>query len=149
MEVILFIGAQAAGKSTFYKERFFRTHVRVNLDMLRTRNRERRLIAACLETGQPFLVDNTNPEPADRARYMEPARRAGFRVVGYYFQSALADALRRNAARPQGERIPERGVKGTYARLVLPSMGEGFDGLYTVRVREPAGFAVEEGINEV
>lgn len=149
METIVFIGVQATGKSTFYKQRFFRTHVRVNLDMLRTRHRERRLIAACLETRQPFVVDNTNPEPADRARYIDPARRAGFRIVGYYFQSALADALRRNAARAPQERIPEVGIRGTHARLVLPSVGEGFDALYYVRVREPAGFAVEEWIDEV
>ncbi len=81
MEVIVFIGVQATGKSTFYRQRFFRTHVRVNMDMLRTRHRERRLIATCLETQQPFVVDNTNPDPKDRARYIEPARRAGFRVV--------------------------------------------------------------------
>jgi hypothetical protein len=40
MERILFIGIQVMEKSTFYRERFFRTHVRVNLDMLGTRHRE-------------------------------------------------------------------------------------------------------------
>jgi len=40
MEMVLFIGIPATGKSTFYKERFFRTHVRVNRDMLRTARRE-------------------------------------------------------------------------------------------------------------
>jgi len=37
MEAVIFVGLQAAGKSTFYRERFFDTHVRINLDMLRTR----------------------------------------------------------------------------------------------------------------
>ena len=36
MEAVLFVGLQASGKSTFYRERFFRTHVRINLDMLKT-----------------------------------------------------------------------------------------------------------------
>ncbi|MEN3294973.1 MAG: hypothetical protein V7642_4226, partial [Burkholderiales bacterium] len=40
MEMLLFIGIQASGKSTFYKERFFDTHVRISMDLLRTRNRE-------------------------------------------------------------------------------------------------------------
>jgi hypothetical protein len=40
MELALFIGIQATGKSSFYKERFYRTHVRVNYDMVKTRDRE-------------------------------------------------------------------------------------------------------------
>jgi predicted kinase len=48
MEAILFIGIPASGKSTFYKERFFTTHIRVNLDMLKTRKREALILQACL-----------------------------------------------------------------------------------------------------
>ena len=33
MEMVLFVGIQATGKPSFYLERFFRTHVRINLDM--------------------------------------------------------------------------------------------------------------------
>ena len=66
MECIIFTGTQACGKSTFYLERFFRTHVRINLDMLRTRRRERLLIEACLEAGQPFVVDTTPVGREDR-----------------------------------------------------------------------------------
>src|SRR6476660_6211221 len=44
VEMVLFIGIPATGKSSFYRERFFRSHVRVNLDMLRTRHREQLLI---------------------------------------------------------------------------------------------------------
>ncbi|MEL6944740.1 MAG: ATP-binding protein, partial [Bacteroidota bacterium] len=36
MQAILFIGIQASGKSTFYKERFFNTHVRISMDLLNT-----------------------------------------------------------------------------------------------------------------
>ncbi len=31
MEAVIFIGIQAIGKSSFYKRRFFRMHVRINL----------------------------------------------------------------------------------------------------------------------
>jgi hypothetical protein len=34
MEAVILTGIQAAGKSTFYQERFSGTHVRINLDML-------------------------------------------------------------------------------------------------------------------
>ena len=56
MEAVIFVGIQASGKSTFYKERFFDTHVRLNLDMLRTRHREKLLLRACLEGKQPFVL---------------------------------------------------------------------------------------------
>jgi len=49
MQAIIFTGIQAAGKTSFYLERFFRTHVRINLDMLRTRHREWLLLNACIE----------------------------------------------------------------------------------------------------
>jgi predicted kinase len=46
MEAVIFVGIQGTGKSTFYKERFFDTHVRINLDMLKTRHREKLLVQA-------------------------------------------------------------------------------------------------------
>lgn len=149
MQAIIFIGVQASGKSTFYAERFFHTHVRINLDMLRTRNRERRLLEFCLETGQPFVVDNTNPTREDRARYIGKALAAGFTVIGYCFGSELADALARNATREGSARIPDAGVRDAFRRLELPRIDEGFNALYAVRMAEvrdgaASGFIVEE-----
>ncbi len=92
MEAVIFIGIQGSGKSSFFRERFFDTHVRINLDMLRTRRREELLVAACLEAGQSFVIDNTNPLPSDRARYVGRARAAGFRTVAYFFESSLQEA---------------------------------------------------------
>jgi hypothetical protein len=43
--------------------------------------------AWCLDHQQPFVVDNTNPTAAERAVYIAPAKAAGFRVIGYFFQS--------------------------------------------------------------
>jgi predicted kinase len=40
MQAIIFMGIQACGKSTFYHHKFALTHVRINLDMLKTRHRE-------------------------------------------------------------------------------------------------------------
>ncbi|MCZ7685192.1 MAG: AAA family ATPase [Sandaracinaceae bacterium] len=147
MEAILFTGIQATGKTTLYRERFFRTHVRISLDLLRTRHREAAFLDACLATQQPFVVDNTNPARVDRARYITAARRAGFRVVSYYFSSQIGPALARNRERTGKERIPEPGVLGTYGRLEPPSRDEGFDAMFFVRMHE-SGFAVEEWRDE-
>lgn len=150
MEAVIFTGIQAVGKSTFYKERFFTSHVRINLDMLKTRHREQLLLQACIAAKQPFVVDNTNIFKRDRARYIEAAKPAGFRIVGYYFQSSLKNALERNRQRNGTARIPEGGVVAKYQRLEIPSYSEGFDQLYTVMI-DPATsqFIVREWQDEV
>lgn len=149
VEAVILMGVQASGKSTFCRERFFDTHVRINLDMLKTRRREHRLLQACLETRQPFVVDNTNPTREDRRRYIEAARAARFRVIGYYLQSRSADCLARNEQRPEPQRIPVAGLLGTFSRLELPSIDEGFDELYYVKIAANSRFVVEEWGDEV
>jgi predicted kinase len=148
MEAINFVGIQAAGKSSFYKERFFNTHLRINLDMLRTRHRERVLLRACIDLKQPF-VDNTNPTVEERASYIAPAQAAGFRVVGYYFQSRVQDCLARIERRDPRERVPDRAIGGTARRLQLPSLAEGIDMLRYVRIAGDGSFLVEEWADEV
>ena len=145
MEAVIFCGIQAAGKSSFYRERFFRTHVRISLDLLRTRHRERLFLNTCLESGQRFVVDNTNPTGAERAVYIAAAKAKakGFSVIGYHFSSPLEDALRRNAAREGVERVPDVALRATLAKFERPLFGEGFDSLYEVRLR-PEGFHVRE-----
>lgn len=136
MEMLLFSGIQAAGKSTFFKERWVDSHLRINLDMLRTRHRETLLVAACLQAKQPFVVENTNLTAADRVRYIAPAKAAGFRVVGYRFWITLEDAIDRNAARSGRRRIPEKALCAASRRWELPVWGEGFDTLFDVWSRD-------------
>ncbi|MCA9087239.1 MAG: AAA family ATPase [Planctomycetaceae bacterium] len=146
MEAVIFMGLQASGKSSFYKERFFFTHVRISLDLLRTRNRERRLLVVCLETQQPFVIDNTNPTREERAKYIEAAQKAGYSVMGYYFRSTAEECLTRNLQRTN--RVPEVGILGTARKLQRPSLDEGFDQLRYIRLTE-TGFVVEEWNDEV
>jgi predicted kinase len=143
MELILFIGLQATGKSSFYRERFFRTHVRINLDMLGTRHRAKLLLEACIAGQTKGVADNTNLTRDERAQFILPVKTAGFRVVGYFFESRVAEALRRNAARPEVERVPDVAIPGSSNRLQLPSMDEGFDELFFVRLMENNQFNVE------
>ncbi len=133
-------GLQGAGKTTLYRDRWLETHVRISMDLLRTRPRETALLELCLSTRQPFVVDNTNPTVADRARYVEPARAAGFRVVGYLVDASPGEALAGNAARDR--RVPERGVVGTARRFIRPAPEEGFDELWHA-VAAPGGWRVE------
>jgi|SRR5215813_1352818 len=149
MEAVILIGIQATGKSTFCNERFFATHIRLSLDMLKTRHRESVLLRACLDAKQPFVIDNTNASAEERSRYIRDARAAGFKVTGYYFRSEAGGALKRNDQRAAHERIPPRGVLGTLKRLELPHRDEGFDDLYYVRIANEGGFYVEAWKDEV
>ncbi|MDV3242688.1 MAG: ATP-binding protein [Methylocaldum sp.] len=132
METIVFTGIQAAGKSTFFKACFVDTHIRINLDMLRTRHREKLLIDACLQAKQPYVVENTNLTREERARYIPSAKRAGFRVIGYAFRVELDEALVRNALRNTRRRVPEKAVRAAFRRWQPPSWEEGFDALFDV-----------------
>ncbi len=132
MEAIIFCGIQATGKTTFFKERFFKTHIRISLDLLNTRNKELRFIETCINTSQSFVVDNTNPSLEERAKYITIAKANKFKVIGYYFQSKLVEAIVRNNQRSGKEKIPEIGIKGTFKKLSLPTFNEGFDELYYV-----------------
>ena len=105
MEAIIFVGLQASGKSSFYREKFIDTHIRINLDMLKTRHREKILFHACLEAKQPFVIDNTNPAIADRSRYIELAKAKEFKIIGYYFQPNLEESKQRNSQRDQKKRF--------------------------------------------
>ncbi|MCB1045046.1 MAG: ATP-binding protein [Acidobacteria bacterium] len=146
MACVIFVGLQASGKSSFYQQRFRDTHIRLNMDMLKTRYRERVLMVACIDSKQPVVIDNTNSTVGERARYTKPFKQAGFKLVAYYFRSSLAECLARNRKRDQ--KIPEVGIKGTYNKLTQPSYDEGFDEIYYVALGD-GGFEVSEWIDEV
>ena len=148
MEGIILIGLQASGKSSFYLRNFFRTHVRVSLDMLKTRHREEIILNACLESKQPIVIDNTNPTSNGRQKYIGKLKQYRFAVKGYYFQSKLEECLERNCKRSDDERIPEIGIRGTYNKIEIPKIGEGFDCLFYVAMTRN-NFNVQDWDDEI
>jgi predicted kinase len=143
MEAVVFCGVQGSGKTTLYRDRFAETHVRVSMDLLRTRGREEAFLRLCVESGQRFVVDNTNPTPTDRRRYIEPAAAAGFRVIGYLVEVDRSLALARNAGRTGRARVAVSGVLGTERRLLRPTLEEGFDELWHATAAPGGGWRVE------
>jgi signal recognition particle GTPase len=126
VQAVILCGLQGSGKTTLYRDRFLDTHARISLDLLRTRAREAAFLRLCLETRMPFVVDNTNPTAAERARYIAPAREAG-----------------RNATRAGRARIAEAGLRDVAGRFVRPAPEEGFSELWHATAAASGGWRIE------
>lgn len=147
LELVVLVGLQASGKTTFRNERFLATHVVVSKDEFRNNSsserRQRFLIDEALRGGRSVIVDNTNVRRENRVALIEQARSHGARVIGYCFVTSLEDSLRRNAQRTGRARIPEVGIRATLKAWVPPSLAEGFDALFEVRIAD-TGFDVRD-----
>ena len=142
VELIVFVGLQAAGKSTYYRTHFAATHVHVSKDLMKNvRNRDARqlqTIDEALAAGRSAVVDNTNPTPLLRAPLVELGRGHGARIVAMFFECSVRAAVGRNRAREGNERVPDVAIFTTAKKLVPPTVEEGFD-----EVRVIAPFAVD------
>ena len=134
MQLIIFTGVQASGKSSFYLLHLYQSHLRINLDMLKTRHRENIIFEACLASKTKIVIDNTNPTRDDRARYIQRAIDAGFEVISYYFQTDLSSTLERNSYRDGKANIPEVGIRATYKKLETPNKTEGFAAMFKIKI---------------
>lgn len=130
-QAIIFVGIQASGKSTFFKNNFVDTHVRINLDMLRRRRRERLILTACLEAKQSFVVDNTNLTREVRAVYLNQINRNDFDTICYYFVPDILLSTQRNSSRGKNY-VPNVALISTLNKTEEPSLSEGFDRIYYI-----------------
>lgn len=134
-QVIILMGLPASGKSTFYAQELAPQGIKhINLDTLRTRNREMEQIQRYLRNGVSFAIDNTNTLPEERARYIKLASAAGYRVEGYFLRSRVQECIRNNELRER--QVPISAIAAMSNRLILPCKGEGFDALYFVNWTE-------------
>ena len=149
MELVILVGLQASGKSTFARERFAGTHVYVSKDAMGSAGgkelRQRRLVEAALRDGRSVVVDNTNPTPGDRAALIALGRAYGAEVVGYFFEPDLAASRERNRGRAGRERVPDVALYVTLKKLQPPEPAEGFDRLCRVRPVDE-GFEVRSAV---
>ena len=147
MELIIFIGLQASGKSTYFHTHFAATHQYVSKDMLRNNKRpdtrQTQLIESALKTGRSVVVDNTNPTVEARAQLINLGRMHGARIIGYYFESHVSICIKRNKQREGKARVPDVAIYATAKKLVPPTYAEGFDELYYVRLADNSEYEVQ------
>jgi predicted kinase len=130
-ELIIFVGLQGAGKSTYYREHFAATHVHVSKDLMPNvrdkESRQRQQISQALTEGKSVVVDNTNPTPEVRAPLIALGRGLGARVIAVWMDTPVRTVIARNAAREGKARVPNPAIFATVKKLKAPELAEGFD----------------------
>jgi predicted kinase len=147
-ECVVFVGLPGSGKSTFFRRRLSTTHAHISKDLWPSvRNKathQERLLNERLGAGASVVVDNTNAAVNDRAPIIAVARKHGARIVGYFFDVPVKQAIAQNAQREGKSRVPTVAIHTIAKRLQPPTLDEGFDELYRVRPLGEFDFAVEQ-----
>ena len=130
MECIILIGIPGAGKSTYYKDKFDDTHLRINLDMLGRRSRESAIFKAAVKTNTKIVIDNTNTTIKDRMKYIPLLKKHKYKIIACYFQTDLEKTIEANNKRDRV--VPEKVIRTYYKNLIIPELCEGFDEVYRI-----------------
>jgi len=142
MDLVIFVGLQASGKSTFFREHFAASHEHVSKDLFRNNKnpnrRQAQLIVDALRTGRSVVVDNTNPTLEDRRVLIGLGGEYGARIVGYFFDAGVRECIRGNEIREGKAWVPDVAIYATAKKLVAPSIEEGFDELLCVQLNGSA-----------
>jgi predicted kinase len=142
MEMVILIGLQASGKSTFYRTQFAATHDHVSKDLLReSKNKNKNqqqaeVIERAFQEQRSVVVDNTNVTLQDRLALIDLGRRYGATIIGYYFQPDVPNSHKRNMQRTGKAQVPDKAIFITAHKFTPPSYEEGFDRLYYVRIAD-------------
>ncbi|XP_074927376.1 bifunctional polynucleotide phosphatase/kinase [Chelonoidis abingdonii] len=120
-----------AGKSTFLKSQLVPAgYAYANRDTLGSWQKCVALVAAALRQGKSAAVDNTNPDPESRRRYIECAQDAGVPCRCFLFTATLEQAKHNNRFRDltaSGHVSVTDVVLNSYkSKFVEPSLSEGF-----------------------
>ena len=142
MDIIILIGLQASGKSTFYRTHFADTHEHVSKDLLnRSKNQKKNQkqaerIERAFQQQRSVVVDNTNVTVQDRLPLIDVGRRYNATIIGYYFQPDVSSSRARNMQRTGKAQLPEKAIFITAHKFEPPSYAEGFDTLYYVHIEK-------------
>lgn len=132
-EVVVAVGFPASGKSTFFHTHVIpKGYVYVNRDTLGS---WQNCVAACeraLKEGRSVAVDNTNPDPESRKRYLDVAKAAGVSCRCFQFSASLDQAKHNNRFREMAPsetkhaKVNDMVFHSYKKHFVAPSLAEGF-----------------------
>ncbi|XP_038129323.1 bifunctional polynucleotide phosphatase/kinase [Cyprinodon tularosa] len=132
-EVIVAVGYPAAGKSTFFHTHIIpKGYAYINRDTLGS---WQNCVSACeraLREGQSVAVDNTNPDPESRKRYVDVAKAAGVTCRCFLFTATLEQAKHNNRFREmtpsdsKHAKVNDMVFHSYKKHFVAPVLSEGF-----------------------
>ncbi|HYT34226.1 MAG TPA: ATP-binding protein, partial [Ktedonobacteraceae bacterium] len=121
LELIMFIGLQASGKSSFFHRHFSASYTHVSKDLLRNNGRparrQQQLIEEALQARLSVVVDNTNVTLESRAEVIHVGRLYNATVIGYYFEPQVSQCLERNRQRTGKASVPDVAIFATLKKL--------------------------------
>ncbi|HWZ17569.1 MAG TPA: ATP-binding protein [Ktedonobacteraceae bacterium] len=140
MELIILMGLQASGKSTFSRTQFAETYEHISKDLLKSsknknkNQKQAERIVRAFQEKRSVVVDNTNVTMQDRLLLIDIGRSYDATIIGYYFQPDVLSSRTRNMQRTGKAQVPEKAIFITAHKFEPPSYAEGFDALYYVRI---------------
>lgn len=135
MEMIVFAGLPGSGKSTYYKEHYFNTHLRISNDLLKTKNRTKRLLDFCKETEMSFVVDNTCTTKNVRKQFLDFCETIDGEVkkICIYFDTPVEVCIERNEKRKGPDKVPVAAIFHKLKEFEIPEIEEGFDEMIVIK----------------
>ncbi|KAL4647390.1 bifunctional polynucleotide phosphatase/kinase isoform X1 [Arapaima gigas] len=137
-EVVVAVGYPASGKSTFFHKHIVpKGYVYVNRDTLGS---WQNCVSACeraLKEGHCVAVDNTNPDPESRKRYLDVSQKMGVPCRCFLFTTSLEQSKHNNRFREMmpGNKhatVNDMVFHSYKNKFVEPSLSEGFSQILKV-----------------
>ncbi|KAF1928602.1 DNA kinase/phosphatase Pnk1 [Didymella exigua CBS 183.55] len=143
LEIVLLVGSPGAGKSSFYWKYFQPLgHIRVNQDILKTREKCVKTATALIEEGTSVVVDNTNADQDVRAVWVDLAKKHSVPIRCVHFTASAKLCEHNDTVRalnlgqetnPENRTmLPKLAFTSFASRFRAPKLEEGFKEIITV-----------------